>query len=178
MGLALVLGLFDLASFLLLAGALVFVPGRRTDREAWRFRATVVGALGLWAVVWGLAFIDQARGQHSFWIPYTSPSSFLDTVNGLVSFYPVTGLAALVLVGIGVVGLRQVDRPLGRLVGWLFVLPLAAACVIGIRSHFLLAGPWPRAPGRCRWLWPRWSSWPGGGRRSWSGWRWWRWGWC
>jgi hypothetical protein len=139
MGLALVLGLFDLASFLLLAGALVFLPGRRTDREAWRFRATVVGALGLWAAAWGLAFIDQARGQHSNWIPYTSPSAFLDAVNGLMSFYPVSRLAALVLVGLGVAGLRRVDPRLGRLVAWLFLLPLAAASVIGLRSHFLLS---------------------------------------
>ncbi len=139
LGLVLVVGLFDLASFLLLAVALIFVPGRRTDREAWRFRFTVGGALGVWAVGWGLAFIDQARGQHSTWIAYTSPSAILDTVNGLVSFYPVTGVIAVLLLGLGGLGLARTDRTLGRLVGWLFVLPLAAACVIGIRSHFLLS---------------------------------------
>ena len=60
MGSALVVALFDHSSALLLAGAIVLFPGRRRDGEAWRWRATAVGAVGVWVLVWGRSFAEQA----------------------------------------------------------------------------------------------------------------------
>jgi hypothetical protein len=132
------LGLFDLSTFLLFAGALVLVPGRRRDREAWRWRATVVACLAVWAVVWGLSFAHQAQGQHSNWIPLTSPASVRDTIAGFLTVYSNLTLLAVAVVVVGALLLRSLDRDLARIWAWLVLLPFGAACLIGLHSHFLL----------------------------------------
>jgi hypothetical protein len=135
---ALLVGLFDLSSFLLYAGALFLVPGRRRDAPAWRWRATVAGCGLIWAAVWGLSFIHQAQGQHSTWIAYTTVSGAGGTLAGFVSFFTAWQWVAVGLVAVGGVTLWRRQPSLGALWGWLFVLPLVAACVIGLRAHFLL----------------------------------------
>ena len=69
-----VLALFDHVSGFLLAAGMLAVAGLRTDRRAWEWRAGVVGAVGLWAVVWGTSFAHQAGGDWVGWIPRTSPT--------------------------------------------------------------------------------------------------------
>jgi hypothetical protein len=141
MALAVLVGLFDLSSFLLYAGALLLVPGRRRDGEAWRWRATVAGCLGLWAVVWGPSFADQAQRQHSGWIPLTSVAGIRDTIAWFSSQYAsvaLISLLAVAAVAAGAVLLYRQDRGLGEVWLWLVLLPFGAACLIGLRSHFLL----------------------------------------
>ncbi len=132
-------GLFDLASFLLLAGGLLLVAGRRRDREAWRWRATVVGALAIWAAVWGVAFVGQASGNRVSWIARTNVSGVLNALNGLMSFYPVTGVLVLAGVVVGAVGLRRHHPALAQVFAAAFVAPFVVACLIGIWSPFLIA---------------------------------------
>ena len=135
---ALIVGLFDHTSTLLLAGALVLVPGRRTDREAWWWRGSMAGAIAVWAVVWGPSFLDQARHQNSSWIPFTSAGATVDALNGLVTMYAGLGVVVLLAVGIGAVLLRDEDRTLSRLWVVLFLVPFGAALLIGFEVHFLL----------------------------------------
>jgi uncharacterized membrane protein len=137
-GAALLVGLFDHAQFLLAAGALLLVAWTRRDREAWAWRATICGCVALWAVVWGPSFLRQAKDQNSTWIPFTSVSSILSTVNGLVDMYAVLELAAAALLAVGAWLLWRRGDELGRLWLALFAAPLAAACLLGLRSHFLL----------------------------------------
>ncbi len=136
--LPLVLGLYDLASFLLLAGALLLVPGARRDGEAWRWRATVVGGLAVWAVGWGLSFVTQAGGHHSDWIPYTGLATMRDTIANFVTDYNSLELLAVAVVALGAFWLWRQDQTLGRVWLWLALLPFVVACVLGVRSHFLL----------------------------------------
>ncbi len=135
---ALLIALFDHSSALLLAGGLLLVPGRRTDREAWWWRGSILGAVVVWAVVWGPSFVDQARHQNSSWIPFTNVGPALDALNGLVTMYTGLGVAVLLAVGVGAVLLRDEDRRLGWLWCVLFLAPFAAALVIGVKAHFLL----------------------------------------
>jgi hypothetical protein len=139
MGLALLVGLFDHSPVLLLAGGLVLVAGRRRDAEAWWWRATVAGALVVWGAVWGTSFVVQMRGAHSTWIPFTSVTSVRDAISGLTVLYTQIEVMAVCTVAVGVLVLLTQDRPLGRVTACLFVAPFAVACLVGLRSHFLLA---------------------------------------
>jgi hypothetical protein len=132
------LALFDHVSGFLLAAGMFAVAGIRTDRRAWEWRAGVVGAVGLWAVVWGTSFAHQAGGDWVGWIPRTSPTSFARAVSGQIT--DVEPLAWLVLAAIvaGAWCLGRADRRLARV--WLAVgaVPFAAAAVIGLLSPFLI----------------------------------------
>ena len=70
--------------FLLGAGLLV-VAGRRTDRDAWRWRVALAFALVAWALLWGPSFLAQAQPGHSDWIPRTSFSGFVVAVGQLAT---------------------------------------------------------------------------------------------
>ena len=59
-------------SGLLLAPGLLLVPGRRTDRDAWSWRAAIAAGACVWAALWGRAFLVQAHGDHSAWIPHST----------------------------------------------------------------------------------------------------------
>ena len=54
-------GLVTHVSMFLLAAGLLALPGRRTDREAWRWRAAIGLGVVAWVVVWGPSFTVQAR---------------------------------------------------------------------------------------------------------------------
>jgi hypothetical protein len=135
---ALLVGLFDHSTALLLALALFALPAWRRDREAWRWRLTMVGAVCIWGVLWGPSFRDQLRGNPSSWIPLTTVHGTFDAVNGLVSLYPgMAVLTAIALVaGCWLLAIR--DHRLARVWLLLFVGPLVLACLIGLRGHFLL----------------------------------------
>ncbi len=136
--LPLLVGLFDLSTFLLFAGALVLLPGRRRDREAWLWRATAAACGAVWAVVWGPSFLHQAQGQHSDWIRLTSPAAVRDTIAGFLTVHPNVSLLAVAIVIVGAVMLWRQDRVVWEVWAWLALLPFALACVLGLRSHFLL----------------------------------------
>jgi hypothetical protein len=126
-------------SGLLLAPGLLLVPGRRTDRDAWSWRAAVAAGGLVWAALWGPAFRVQARGHHSSWIPHSTVSRAVNVVGSLVS--PAGGIA-LLLVGAIVVGgvtiTRGPDRSLART--WLccFAVPVVLAIGLGRFSPVLL----------------------------------------
>ncbi len=134
----LLVGLFDLSTFLIFGAALVLLPGRRRDREAWCWRATVAACGAVWALVWGLSFLHQAQGQHSDWIPFTSPAAVRDTISGFLTVYSNLSLLAAAVVIVGAVVLWRQDRGLGEIWAWLVLVPFAVACVLGLRFHFLL----------------------------------------
>jgi hypothetical protein len=138
MGVALLVGLFDSESFLLLAGGAFLVAGVRRDREAWWWRLTAVGALGGWALLWGTAFLDQHKVGHVP-VPLTSPSSMVDTLNGLVTDYAAFGVLAVLALGFGAWCLWSSDRRLASVAAALLGAPFAAACVIGLRQHILFS---------------------------------------
>jgi hypothetical protein len=137
-GAALLVGLFLHGSALVMAAGLLLVPGRRTDRQAWWWRGSVLGALGLWVMAWGPSFLDQLKASTSSWIPHTTPSYFAATLNELVTSYAVTRWVVLALVVAGCVLLARRDRRMARLLMCCFVVPVALSAVIGVRAHFLL----------------------------------------
>ena len=69
----------------LVGAGLLALPGRRRDREAWRWRGAIAAAGAVWAALWGSSFLVQARGGHSDWIPRTTPGRVVDTVSSLVT---------------------------------------------------------------------------------------------
>jgi hypothetical protein len=139
MGAALLLGAFDHASFLLLAGGLFLVPLLHRDREAWAWRATVVGSVAIWAVVWGPFFRDQLSAGHFDPIPLTSLSSIGDTLNGLATDRAAFVIPVVIALALGAWLLREIDDRLGLVALLLFGVPLAAACVLGLREHILFS---------------------------------------
>jgi hypothetical protein len=135
---ALLVALFLHSSALVMAGGLLLVPLRRTDEEAWWWRGSIVAALGVWAVAWGPSFLDQVRASAASWIPHTTPSYLASTLNELVTSYAAVKWIVVALMILGLVLLSRGDRRTGRLLACLFVAPVAAAAVVGIRTHFLL----------------------------------------
>jgi hypothetical protein len=134
----LILGVASHSAVLLVAPGLVALAGRRVDREAWRWRASVMAVVGLWAVLWGPAALDQMSGGHATWIPFTTLNGLVQAVGGLVVFR--RALDLLVLAGVvgGGLALRRLEPRLGTVWLWLFVLPVVAVAMIGLRTHVLL----------------------------------------
>jgi hypothetical protein len=136
-GALLLVALLDHVSGFLLGAGLLLVAGRRTDGEAWRWRAATVAAGVVWAVLWGSAFVEQLHGSDTSWIPRTTPRGFMEVVARHVTF--TEGLAPLVFVAVvaGGVLLARSDRVTGRLWWCLGAVPFALAGVLGIFSSFL-----------------------------------------
>ncbi len=126
-------------SGLLLAPGLLLVPGRRTDRDAWTWRAAIAAGGCVWAALWGSAFLVQARAHHSAWIPHSTLHGAVSVVASLVS--PAAAIAVVlfgaVVVG-GIVITRGPDGAMART--WLccFVTPVVLAVVLGRFSPVLL----------------------------------------
>ncbi len=131
-------GLLTHVSMFLVGAGLFALAGRRTDREAWRWRGAIVGAGAVWAVVWGPSFLVQTRGGHSDWIPRTTPSGVIDTVSSLVTNSTVGGLLLFVAVAVGGVLAWRRDRRLGSVWCAGFALPLALAALAGLAAPVLL----------------------------------------
>ena len=135
------LGVFDHVSGFLLAGGLVALAGLRHDRAAWRWRAWIVGAVALWAAVWGASFLTQASTTHASWIEPTTIHSVPDAVTAQVTNQQGVALLVFAAVVVGIVLIATTDRVLGRVVLCCAVLPVVAAAVIGVfvpvlpRSH-------------------------------------------
>jgi Dolichyl-phosphate-mannose-protein mannosyltransferase len=131
-------GMLTHVSMFLVAIGLFALAGRRTDREAWRWRGAIVGAGAAWAVIWGPSFIAQSRGGHSDWIPRTTASGVVDTVSRLVTNDTVGALALFAAVIVGGVFLWRRERGVGS-VWWAgFALPVALAALAGLFAPVLL----------------------------------------
>ena len=133
------LALFDHVSGFLLAAGVFAVAGLRVDRRAWEWRIAVGAAVGLWALVWGHSFADQAGNNWVGWIPRTSPASFARAVSGQVT--DVDPLAWFVLVGVlaGAWFLWRTDRRLAHVWCAVGAVPFVLAAAIGVVSPFLIA---------------------------------------
>jgi hypothetical protein len=129
--------MLHVSGFLLGAGLLV-LAGRRTDREAWRWRRALAFALGAWAVLWGSSFLTQSRGGHSDWIPHTTPTRLVDTVGRLLTTAPHLLLFMCAAIVAGAVVLVRADRRLGRV--WLccVAVPIGLAALTGTVAPVLL----------------------------------------
>jgi hypothetical protein len=136
--LALLLGLFTHVSALALGLGLLLLAGRRTDREAWRWRVWLAGAGLAWAVAWGPRFLDQAGRNTGSWIPTTSLDGLDAALSGLVVPFH---RAPVLVVGVVVAGawaLRGLDRGLAR-VWWCIVpIPVLAVALVGLEARILL----------------------------------------
>jgi hypothetical protein len=122
-------------SGLILAPGVFAIAGLRRDRAAWEWRTSVTSALALWAVVWGPTFIHQLSSTDRFvgYIKFTSARTVVEALHDLVTVLP--GAAALTATAVVVAGLalRWVDRVLWRVWVCLFVVPVAAAAITGLR---------------------------------------------
>ena len=85
LGILVLLGLLTHVSMFLVGAGLLALPGRRRDREAWRWRGAIAAGGAGWAALWGSSFLVQARGGHSDWIPPTTPGRVVDTISSLVT---------------------------------------------------------------------------------------------
>jgi hypothetical protein len=133
------LALFTHVSGMLLAVGLLFVPGRRTDRDAWTWRAAITAGGLVWAGLWGRVFLVQARGGHSAWIPHSTLSRAVTVVASLVT--PVGGSLAVFVIGViaaGAVMLRRRDPVLARVWVCCFAVPVALAVLLGRHSPVLI----------------------------------------
>jgi hypothetical protein len=131
-------GLLTHVSMFLLGTGLFALAGRRTDREAWRWRGAIVVAGAAWAALWGASFLAQTRGGHSDWIPRTTPSGVIDTVAHLVTNTSTDALAIAAAVVVGGVLVWRRDRRLGTVWGACFAIPLGLAAVAGLGAPVLL----------------------------------------
>jgi hypothetical protein len=123
--------------FLLGAGLLI-LAGRRTDRDAWRWRAGLAAGFAAWCVLWGPSFLAQTSGGHSDWIPRTTLDGMVHTYGRLVTYEPGLHALALLAVAAGAVLLVRADRRLGRV--WLccVLVPAALAALTGTVAPVLL----------------------------------------
>ena len=132
------LALFAHSAALAPVGLLLFVPGLRRDQAAWTFRAAVGAALLAWAVSWGPAFIDQATGIRSFWIPLSTPDWVEVVAAATVS--PVAALVhvSAVLLGFGAVLLVVRHGRTGVVALPAFIVPFLVLAVLGAEIHVML----------------------------------------
>jgi hypothetical protein len=131
-------GVFDHVSGFLLAAGLLALAGRRWDRDARRWRLCIVGAVALWAVVWGMSFLAQAGTTHASWIDRATLRSVGDGVAALVTNQDGVALVVLAVIAAGVVVTVRTDRVLGRVVLCCGVLPIVAAALIGVFVPFFI----------------------------------------
>lgn len=132
------LGLFTHVSMFLLGAGLLLLAGRRTDREAWRWRLALAAAVLGWAVLWGPTFLAQSNGGHSNWIPRTNPSIIVDTFGALAVRQSGLHLVALVAIAAGAVLLWRSDRWLGRVFGCCILVPAVLGALIGLNAPVML----------------------------------------
>ena len=138
LGVLVFVGLLTHVSMFLLAAGVLALPGRRTDREAWRWRAAIVlGGLG-WALVWGSTFLTQAGGGHSAWIPPTTLSGLGSAISRLVTFEPTLVLVVAAATIAGGVTVWRRNPTLGRVWTCCFAVPVALAAVAGLVEPVVL----------------------------------------
>jgi hypothetical protein len=129
------LGSLGQASGVLLAGALVLVPGLRRDREAWEFRLAALAAVALFGILWGATALD-ASGESL----YASPDleQVTVTVNELHAAVPDNRVIVLPLLLVGAVLLVRNSPRMGRVWLALAAAPALAALVVSFRSAIFI----------------------------------------
>jgi hypothetical protein len=135
---ALAVGLLSHTSTVFLALGALALPGLRTDREAWVWRASMGAAACTWLALWGPGLTDQIGAGRADWIPYTTPRHAVDAVAGQVSLFSGLAVVATAATIFGGVVLLQRHKALGRVWVCLFALPAAAVVVVGLWQHLLL----------------------------------------
>jgi uncharacterized membrane protein len=138
LGVLVLLGLLTHVSMFLVGAGLFALPGRRRDREAWRWRGAILAAGVGWAVLWGPSFLVQMHGGHSDWIPPTTPTRLVDTVASLVTNGSGAALGIFALVVVGGMMLVRHDRRLGRVWCACFAVPVVLAALAGLVAPVLL----------------------------------------
>ena len=138
LGVLVLLGLLTHTSMFLLAAGLLVVPGRRRDGDAWRWRVAIGSAIVAWFALWGPAFMTQARGGHSDWIPRTSLSGLTTAIARLLTFEPSLAAAACVAVALGGFALWRIDHLLTRVWVCCFLVPVAVAAAVGLVEPVVL----------------------------------------
>jgi uncharacterized membrane protein len=124
------LAVFDHIAGLMLALGLFVVPGRRRDREAWRYRAAVAAPVACWAAVWGPTFLHQATRRHTS-APTGELRALVEAVGGqLTSAYSFQLFTTIVIIAGGACLLRS-EPALARCFGACFALPAVAAAGVG-----------------------------------------------
>ena len=140
LGALVLVGLYTHVSMFLLAVGLLTLAGVRRDREAWRWRAAIAAAVGIWAVTWGPHFLVQARGGHSSWIPPTTFGTLTTAIARSVTFGPAITLAVVAAVVAGAVIVFFGDRPLWRV--WAAASPFPSRSPPGGARRTGGAGPY------------------------------------
>jgi hypothetical protein len=131
-------GMMTHVSTILVAIGLITLAGRRTDAEAWRWRAAIAAGSAAWAFLWGGSFLVQARGGHSSWIPHTTPARFVVTVGALVADRPDVSVVIVAAIVGGIIICRRRDRLLASVLVCCFVIPATVAGLVGWRAPVLL----------------------------------------
>ena len=126
------IGLLTHVSMLFVGVGLFALAGRRTDRDAWRWRAALTGAFVIWAIVWGPSFVIQAQGGHSDWIAPTTPWGLVSALGRLVSSVPPLYSVAVAAIILGGMTLHRRAPTMFRLWIACFVIPVAAAAGAGL----------------------------------------------
>jgi hypothetical protein len=137
-GAALTIGLLSHASVAFLALGALLLPGTAKDRASWIWRAAVLSAVAVWAILWADSARTQLEGEPASWIPYTSLRSAGDALAGQVSLHDGSAVfvVAATIVG-GAILLRRMPT-VGRVWLCLFVIPTVAVMFVGIWVHLLL----------------------------------------
>ncbi|HEY3723253.1 MAG TPA: hypothetical protein VGN59_07810 [Acidimicrobiia bacterium] len=131
-------GLMTHTSMFLLGAGLLVLPGVRSDRAAWQWRSALLLAVASWAALWGAAFVTQAGGGHSAWIPRTTPATLVTALGSLLGAPPDFAIPALVLMLLGAVVLLRRRDGLGRVWICCFAVPVALAAVAGLFAPVVL----------------------------------------
>ncbi len=137
-GVLMLVGLLTHVSMFLLGAGLLVLAGRRTDRDAWRWRVALAAALVAWALLWGPSFLAQAQAGHSDWIPRTSFSGFVHAVGQLATPLGALHLAALCVIAVGGVLLWRHDRVIAKVWTACFAVPVVLAAGAGCFAPVLL----------------------------------------
>lgn len=138
-GVAGLLAVLSQSAALVMVGALVLVPGLRRDGPAWVFRGAVVGALLVWAAIWGPSFREQASVVSSFWIPLTTFDSLRSVGAVLVSPRSALLTVSFGFLLLGTVALLVRGGPLARVSLFGFVVPFVTVAALGVELHVFLA---------------------------------------
>ena len=127
------IGLLTHVSMFLLAVGLFALPGRRVDREAWRWRGAIVLAGFGWALIWGSTFLTQAGGGHSSWIGTTTVTGLESAIGRMITMEPALAVASVIgIVCGGALLWRRRDLDLGRIWWCCFAIPVAVSVVAGL----------------------------------------------
>ena len=140
LGVVLTLALFaDNTSTLLALGALT-LPGWRSDRQAWWWRAGAVVPVVIWTLGWAHYIPGQLASGPTSWIPYTTPAVAFEQIGRIVALvHPEFAVLAVAAMVAGGWFLGRQDRQLGRVVLCLGALPVVLTVVAGVWAHVLLA---------------------------------------